>query len=140
MPYIEATGAQVLTALADVGYGIGIEKNYVSWTSVLLNTINFAIALAAITLPPEAFGLLFLYLCLGFYVTRKHKHEWYFLFGSKTYGSLMLVLALNQFGYMNWLDKWLNEFNEIVAAWIGLAIMVHAIGEQYKKRFSPYHY
>jgi hypothetical protein len=77
MPYIEATNVQVLTALVDVGYGIGIEKHYVSWTSVALNVTNFLIALAAITLPSEAFAVLFLYWLLGALTTYKHWDEFY---------------------------------------------------------------
>jgi len=136
MPYIEATGAQVLTALVDIGYGIGIEKHYVSWTSVALNMANFAISLAAVTLPPAAFALLFGYGILGALTAYKHWGELYILFGSKTFGSLMLALVVKEFGYLRWLSPWFGDVGQILIFWLGVALIVHAVGEQYAGEIS----
>jgi hypothetical protein len=48
----------------------------------------------------------------------------------------MLVLALNEFGYLNWLGGWFGEFGRIFVAWLGLAIIVHLVGDEYTKRFT----
>ncbi|MGA3108631.1 MAG: hypothetical protein ABSD99_04120 [Candidatus Bathyarchaeia archaeon] len=136
MPLITATFAQLLASVVDVLYGIFVEKFYVSWTSVILNAVNFIIALAAITLPTEVFIVLAIYAFLGAIAASKAAKGLYVLFGAKTYGCLMLVLSLNEFGHLGWAQYVGNMVNgwfgtpsgEIVFGWIVLALIVHLMG------------
>jgi hypothetical protein len=139
---IEATTAQLLVSLVDVGHGIFVEKWYVSRTAVTLNVINFIIALAAVTLPAQAFVLLAIYAGIGAIAAREHWHRVYVFLGSKTYGSLMFTLAIRELGYLNLagtlgqsLSSWFaTASGEIIFGWTVVAIIVHVVGYAYARR------
>jgi hypothetical protein len=138
---IEATTAQLLVSVVDVGHGIFVEKWYVSRTAATLNVINFVIALAAVTLPGQAFVFLAIYAGIGAIAAREHWRRVYVFLGSKTYGSLMFILAIRELGYLNWagalgqsLDSWFaSPSGEIMFGWTVVAIIVHVIGYAYAR-------
>jgi hypothetical protein len=75
-------------------FGILMEKRYVSWWQVLGNVSGLIITLATIDLSPITTVLLCLYVFLGVVCAWKRWRKVYVIFGSKTYGSLQLVLGL----------------------------------------------
>jgi len=90
---LSAIQGELLFAVLTIGIGIVMERWYVSWWSVGINILSLVVGLTTLDLAPTAMGLLVAYTFLGFLSAWRRWRGAYFLFGSKTYGALMLALG-----------------------------------------------
>lgn len=134
MPILSPVISSLVSAGILIGYGIIWEKHYVAWASVVMNLIYSLLLLSSINVPILFAEILAIYLLLGFVFSAIGVSEAYILFGTKTYGSLALVLSIYQD-----IDPTGAVFNqaiqstEIIIAWLLLAILVHIAGYKYKE-------
>ncbi len=142
MPFLSVIQGEILAALVTIGIGIVMEKWYVSWWSVGINMMTFIVALMMPELDAYSWVLLIGYIALGIASVVRRWEKAYFLFGSKTYGSLML--ALGSLTIPSWSDQLvrlgasfqlvLNDRLSLLAfAWIFYFIVVHVVGEVYNR-------
>ncbi len=95
MQLLDPIIGQILGSLAIViFFGIIMEKWYVSWWSVGGNVIGLILTFATLDLNPLVIIALLAYSIFGFLCAAKRWEKVYVLFGSKTYGSALLVLGL----------------------------------------------
>jgi hypothetical protein len=113
---ISGVGVEITWALLTLVYGILVEKYYVSMWSAIPNLAGFFIMLATIDLPSQAFVLLGFYTFVGLYIVYRRETKLYAIVGSKAYGSLMLVLGLNQFSLLDGMAVWAQAN---VNSWFG---------------------
>ncbi len=101
MPILTPEQGELLIAVFTIGFGIVVEKWYVSRSSIYANVSTWFVMLFTISINPADFGLLGLWLLLGIALTKVEglggiKQ----LFGSKVFGSTALILGLYKFGYL----------------------------------------
>lgn len=115
--------------------GIFVEGQKAQLDNVLSNMSSFFILLATANMPVEVVVGLLVYLSLGvFIVYRKHR-DLYLLFGSKTYGSISLVIlfAENQFfGFIPYFS--FGDLRSMVIGCLVVAFIIHLIGYGYTHR------
>lgn len=121
MYFLNTFQAAVASALVVVLYGIFYERRTPSSTSILFNIMSFMVLLASIDLPPLVFLFLLLYVLLGYVVVKIRAKSLYFIFGSKSFGSLMLVLVLGSHSYFFGIYTPLS----VAISWLVVAAMVH---------------
>lgn len=127
---------EVFWALFAIGYGIIVEKHYVSLLNATPNWANTVILYLTVPLPSELFGFFLLYLAIGAYTLYRKRSDLYTLFGGKTYGSLMLAIGLNELRMLNGLGEWASAYNPwlgteagtVLLAWIILTVVAHILG------------
>jgi len=142
MPFLSLIQGEIAAALVTIGIGIVMEKWYVSWWSVGINAITFVVALMTLDLDMYSWLLLIGYIALGIASAVRRWERAYFLFGSKTYGSLML--ALGSLTIPSWNNQLVklgasfqlvlnNSLSLLAFTWILYFIVVHIIGEVYNR-------
>lgn len=142
MPLLTLIQGEILASLVTIGIGMVMEKWYVSWWSVGINMVTFIVALMTPDLDAYSWVLLIGYIALGIASVLRRWQRAYFLFGSKTYGSLMLALC--SLTIPSWSDQLvrlgasfqlvLNDRLSLLAFTCGLYfIVVHVIGEVYNR-------
>jgi hypothetical protein len=142
LPALGALEGEIAIALVTIGIGIVMEKWYVSWWSVGINVISFLVALTTLPLEPYSMGLLLGYTILGGVSAWKRWNRLYFLFGSKTYGALML--ALGSLNFPSWKEQLLGFASSLgldlsytvyllAFTWGIYFIIVHVVGEIYNR-------
>jgi hypothetical protein len=114
-----------------------MEKRYVSWWSVGGNITGLILTFATLDLNPVIIVLLVAYATIGIICAWKRWTKAYVFFGSKTYGSALLVLGLFSIqGVYSWLNNvfmsWgvpsLPDVALFLISWLIIAIPVHIIG------------
>jgi hypothetical protein len=132
MALIEFIYAAYLGVLVTILIGIFVEGQKAQLDNVLSNMSSFFILLATATMPTEVVVGLLIYLSLGIIIVYRKMKDLYLLFGSKTYGSISLVIlfAENQFfGYFTFGDA-----RSMIIGCIVVALVVHVIGYFYTHR------
>ncbi|MBD6955520.1 MAG: hypothetical protein ACPLVI_06530 [Thermoplasmata archaeon] len=123
MYFLDPFQAGVASSLVVILYGIFYERRIPSSTSVLFNLMSFLVLLASIDLVPLVFLFLLLYVILGYVIIKAKIKSLYFIFGSKSFGSLMFVLIL---GSHNYFFGIYTPFS-VTVSWIIVAAVVHLI-------------
>lgn len=125
----------LLSAFFVLIIGVFIEKHYVSIVSVVANILSLLVVFVTVDLSLAALAMLSVYLAIGIVAWRSELNQLYFLFGCKTYGSLVLVLTLNSAQLLSWSD-WIvshipslpaGEVTSIVVGWITIAALVNVV-------------
>ena len=148
MPVLTAIQGEIAAALVTIIIGIVMEKWYVSWWSVGINVVNLIVVLTTLDLVPIKSAVLAIYVALGFFCALYRFNRAYFLFGSKTYGTLTFALGVLE------LPDW-NQQLTIIAhgmrivpsdstqlflfTWVLFAVIVHIIGEIYNHIGPQWH-
>jgi predicted secreted protein len=134
---------EILGSLVLIGFGIYMEKHYISWWNVLGNVLCLILGLATLNLEVFEIVILTVYSAIGIACTIKRLKKLYFLFGYKTYNSLMLVLGIFAIsGAYNWLDdifaqmttKKIPEIGLFLIVWFIVALIVNIIGLIYGRK------
>jgi hypothetical protein len=142
MSFLSPIEGEILASLVTIGIGTVMEKWYVSWWSVGINIVTFIVALMTPDLDAYSLVILIAYIALGIASAVRRWERAYFLFGSKTYGSLML--ALGSLTIPSWSNQLvtlaasfqlvLNDRVSLLAFTWGLYFtVVHVIGEIYNR-------
>jgi len=142
LPVLGLLEGEIAVALLTIGIGIVMEKWYVSWWSVGINVISFFVALMTLDLDQYSMVLLLSYTILGGLSALKRWNRVYFLFGSKTYGALML--ALGSLYFPSWKEQLLRfaaSLNLVLTdtmyflafTWGVYFVIVHLVGEIYNR-------
>ena len=133
---------EILTALIVIGFGVWIEKHYVSYPTVVANVLGLVITLVTIDLKLYMWAFLVLYVVLGIVSIAKKMKGLYVLLGSKTCGSLMLVMgAFSIEGTYTWLNQILMGFQIpslpeailFLISFVVVVLIVYLIGWIYAK-------
>jgi len=135
MALIEFIYAAYIGVAVTVLIGIFVEGQKAQLDNVLSNMSSFFILLATATMPVEVVAGLLIYLCLGILIVYRKMKDLYLLFGSKTYGSISLVIlfAENQFfGYIPFFS--FSDLKSMAIGCIIVAIVIHVIGYLYTHR------
>jgi hypothetical protein len=135
MPLIDFIYAAYIGVAVTILIGIFVEGQKAQLDNVLSNMSSFFILLATATMPNELVIALLVYLSLGVFIVYRKMKDLYLLFGSKTYGSVSLVIlfAENQFfGYMPYFS--FGDLRSLVVGCIVVAFIVHVIGYAYTHR------
>jgi len=94
-PIINGMWAAYLGIVATILIGIFFTRDDKrNFENILSNLVSFALLLATIQFTWLILLFMIVYLVLGFVVAIEKNRRWFFLFGSKTYGPLALVLLL----------------------------------------------
>ncbi|MEL9998864.1 MAG: hypothetical protein QXG55_00390 [Thermoplasmata archaeon] len=123
MYFLNNFQASIASAFVVIIYGILYERRRPSSTSILFNMMSFLVLLASINLPVIVFLVLLLYLLLGYLIIKIKAKSLYFAFGSKSFGSLMLVLILGSNGYFFGIYTPLS----VIISWLIVALIVNII-------------
>jgi len=135
MALIEFIYAAYIGVAVTVLIGIFVEGQKAQLDNVLSNMSSFFILLATATMPVEVIAGLLIYLSLGIIIVYRKMRDLYLLFGSKTYGSVSLVIlfAENQFfGFIPYFS--FGDLRSMVIGCIIVAFIVHVIGYLYTHR------
>lgn len=135
MALIEFIYAAYIGVAVTVLIGIFVEGQKAQLDNVLSNMSSFFVLLATATMPVEVVAGLLIYLCLGIIIVYRKMKDLYLLFGSKTYGSISLVIlfAENQFfGYIPYFS--FSDLRSMVVGCIIVALIIHVIGYFYTHR------
>ena len=135
MALIEFIYAAYMGVAVTILIGIFVEGQRAQLDNVLSNMSSFFILLATATMPVEVIVALLVYLSLGVVIVYRKMRDLYLLFGSKTYGSVSLVIlfAENQFfGFIPFFS--FGDLRSMVAGCIVVALIVHVIGYAYTHR------
>lgn len=127
MPYLTPIQGEVLVALVTILIGLLIEKWYVSRSSIIANTLTWLVILATIDLSGLTHIIMVVWILFGLgLVWTQGNGEIKQLFGSKVFGSLALILGLNQLWEINLGEAWLLIF------WAITAGFVFALGKKFE--------
>jgi len=127
-PTLAAYIAVIATILIGIYFTRDDKHNY---ENIVQNVVSFAVLLATITFTPLTLIFMIIYLLVGILITVKKMRNWFFIFGSKSYGSVALIMLLaseGRFGlYLPWTYKdpmclYLIIYALIIA---GVAHLVH---------------
>ncbi len=135
MALIDFIYAAYIGVLITILIGIFVEGRKAQLDNVLSNIASFFLLLATTNMPVEVAVGLLIYLGLGVFIVAKKKRDLYMLFGSKTYGSISLVMlaAENQFfGYVPWIT--FGDYGSMLLGILVVGIIVHLIGFIYTHR------
>jgi len=135
MALIEFIYAAYIGVAVTVLIGIFVEGQKAQLDNVLSNMSSFFILLATATMPVEVIAGLLIYLSLGIVIVYRKKKDLYLLFGSKTYGSISMVIlfAENQFfGLIPYFS--FGDLRSMVVGCLIVALIVHVIGYFYTHR------
>ena len=135
MALIEFIYAAYIGVAVTILIGIFVEGQKAQLDNVLSNMSSFFILLATATMPVEVVVGLMVYLGLGVLIVYRKMRDLYLLFGSKTYGSVSLVIlfAENQFfGFIPYFS--FADLRSMVVGCIIVALIVHVIGYAYTHR------
>ena len=135
MALIEFIYAAYIGVAVTVLIGIFVEGRKAQLDNVLSNMSSFFILLATANMPVEVVVGLLVYLSLGIIIVYRKMKDLYLLFGSKTYGSISLVIlfAENQFfGFIPYFS--FGDLRSMVIGCVIVALIVHVIGYFYTHR------
>jgi len=144
--------ATLLWGVFTIGYGILVEKYYVSKWTLVANLAGLIIILFTVDLPiAVAIGLI-VFLIIGMVSFWAHLTPIFCLFGSKTYGSILFVFGLREIGQLGVFDwfarslvstlartpeaiefcSWLTtEFGLVLVGSLLIMFLVHIAGFMY---------
>ena len=129
MPYLTPVEGEVITALVTIGIGILVERWFVSRSSIIANVFAWIVILFTIDIDETILGIMILWLLFGFVlVMSRGNGRVKQLFGSKVFGSLALILGLNQWGDIG------LETIPILIIWMITAGIVFLLGRRYNAR------
>jgi hypothetical protein len=135
MALIEFIYAAYIGVAVTILIGIFVEGRRAQLDNVLSNIASFFLLLATTSMPFEVAAGLVIYLGLGMFIVARKKRDLYVLFGSKTYGSISLVIlaAENQFfGLVPWITY--VDYRSMLIGCIIVVVIVHIIGYAYTHR------
>jgi hypothetical protein len=135
MALIDFIYAAYIGVAVTILIGVFVEGQKAQLDNVLSNMSSFFILLATASMPIEVVVGLLVYLSLGVLIVYKKMRDLYLLFGSKTYGSISLVIlfAENQFfGYIPYFS--FGDLRTMVIGSLAVALIVHVIGYAYTHR------
>jgi len=131
MAFIEPIIAAYAGAIATILIGIFAEGDKAQIENVLSNLVSFFLLLATVSMTYQVLAGLSIYMILGIITVWRKITDLYLLFGSKTYGSIALVILFAENGLF-----WVS-FSDIISVFEGCIIMVlivHTIGFIYIRR------
>ncbi len=114
--------AAIASAIVVILYGILYEKR-VTYTSILFNIMSFLVLLAGTNLPLSVFLVLLGYTIIGYVVAKLKIKTIFPFFGSKSFGSLMLVIVLGSSG----LIFGIYSVESVIISWIIVFVFVYSI-------------
>lgn len=127
MPYLTPIQGEVVVALVTILIGLLIEKWYVSRSSIIANGLTWIVIIATIDLSGLTHIIMLSWLLIGMMlVWTKGNGEAKQLFGSKVFGSLALILGLNQLWDLGLGEVWLLIF------WVITAVFVFFLGKKFE--------
>jgi hypothetical protein len=147
-PVIDGMWAAYFGIVATIVIGIFFTRDDKrNFENILSNLVSFALLLATIQFTWLVLSFMGFYLLVGMLIAVEKKSKWFFLFGSKTYGPLALVLLLV---YDNRLPVGfqlheidfpvttivLEKVGYILLCWFVLSISCHIVGYLYWKKPS----
>jgi|GEM_PF-4932157 len=135
----------VATILIGIFFTRDDKRNF---ENILSNLVSFALLLATIQFTWLVLLFMGFYLFVGMLIAVEKMSKWFFLFGSKTYGPLSLILLLvydNRLplGFqLNAIDfpvtsVVLENVGYIILCWFILSIACHIVGYLYWRKPSP---
>lgn len=126
MPILTPIQGELLVACVTIGYGIAIEKWFVSRASILANVFTWLVLIFTVDLSPLILLIMIIWLMIGLAIVWEDgKGGIKQLFGSKVFGSLALVLGINHWGGWNIPSEWL------LVVWVIIGGLVFALGKKY---------
>lgn len=96
MPVLNLIQGELLGVFLDSAVGVVMEKWYVSWWSMIANSLNTIVIFMTIDLEPASLLLLLIYVGLGIVSASKRLDRTCFPFGSKTYAGMTLALGMQE--------------------------------------------
>jgi len=114
--------AAIASAIVVIIYGILYEKK-VTYTSILFNIMSFVVLLASTNLPVSVFLVLLTYTIIGYIVAKLKLKSLFPFFGSKAFGSIMLVIVLGSSG----LIFGIYNLQSVILSWIIVFLLVYLI-------------
>ena len=135
MALIDFIYAAYIGVVVTILIGIFVEGQRAQLDNVLSNMSSFFILLATATMPVELIVALLVYLSLGILIVYRKMKDLYLLFGSKTYGSVSLVILFAEnhfFGFIPYFN--FGDLRSMVLGCVVVAIIVHIIGYLYTHR------
>lgn len=135
MALIDFIYAAYIGVVVTILIGIFVEGQRAQLENVLSNMSSFFILLATATMPVELIVALLVYLGLGILIVYRKMKDLYLLFGSKTYGSVSLVILFAEnhfFGFIPYFS--FGDLRSMVLGCVVVAIIVHVIGFLYTHR------
>jgi len=148
-PIINGMWAAYIGIVATILIGIFFTRDDKrNFENILSNLVSFALLLATIQFTWFILTFMIVYLLLGLIVAIQRVSKWFFLFGSKTYGPLSLMLLLV---YDNRLPVGFNlheidfpvtgavlvKIGYILLGWFLLSVFANLIGYLYWRKPSP---
>jgi hypothetical protein len=94
MPLLDPVAAAIVIALVTIAYGLRWEKYYTAWISVVMNVVFTVVTVSSTDFPIEIAYILIAYIVVGAMAAWQNWRSLFFLFGTKTFGALMLTVAL----------------------------------------------
>jgi hypothetical protein len=146
-PMIDTTIAAYVGVIATILIGIFFTKDDKrNFENIVSNIVSFALLLATVEFTWLALIFMAVYLIAGIFVAVEKKRKYFFLFGSKTYGSIALMILLIYDGFFGFklaeiefpitVAK-LEYLGIMVLGWFILALIAHATGYFYWRKASP---
>ncbi len=135
MALIEFIYAAYIGVVVTILIGIFVEGQKAQLDNVLSNMSSFFILLATANMPLEVVVGLLVYLSLGMFIVYRKMKDLYLLFGSKTYGSISLVILFAEnhfFGFIPYFS--FGDLRSMVTGAVIVAAMIHVIGYAYTHR------
>lgn len=126
MPLLTPLEGQLIIAVVTIGYGIFVEKWYVSRSSIVVNAMTWFIILFTIDVENWLLGIMGIWLLIGLALVWETGHGGFKqLFGSKVFGSLALVLGLIEWGKIEISGQFL------LIAWAVVTGIVFLLGRKF---------
>ena len=148
-PLLNAIWAAYIGVVATILIGIFFTKDDKrNFENIVSNIVSFALLLATVQFTWFTLLIMGLYLVAGIIIAIEQVKKWFFLFGSKTYGTLalMVLLAADErafFGFtlaqlefpITWIV--LEHMAFILVGWVILASVAHATCYFYYRKPAP---
>jgi hypothetical protein len=142
-PLLDPVWAAYIGVVATILIGIFFTKDDKrNFENIVSNIVSFALLLVAVQFTWFTLLIMSLYLIIGVIIAIEKVKKWFFLFGSKTYGPLALMILLASDGYfgfkfatLEFPITWvvLENMALILVGWAILASIAHAICYYYYK-------
>jgi len=141
MPLLDQSAAAYIAVVATIIIGIFFTKDDKrNFENIVSNIVSFVLLLATVDFPRMLLLGMSVYLIVGGAVAYYKIKDLFFLFGSKTYGSLSLMILLgseNRFGLTLPENLFTQAALELFLGWMMLAAVAHIVGFVYWNRKSP---
>lgn len=150
-PLLNALWAAYIAVVATILIGIFFTKDDKrNFENIVSNIVSFALLLATVQFTWLTLLIMGMYLLVGIIVAIEKMRKWFFLFGSKTYGTLALMILLVAeesawtygngnpiFGFtlaqislpLTW--KMVEYLGVLLLGWLVFALVAHTVGLWY---------